>query len=101
MEFLPLIAVVLVFWLLIVRPASRRQKQLQQLQASLKPGDRVVLASGLYGTLSVVGDDRLHVEVAPGVVVEVARGAIAAVEAPAVSEFPEGPEADGPHGREG
>lgn len=84
MEFLPLLAVVLVFWLLIVRPASRRQKQMQQLQASLTPGNRIVLASGLYGTVRSITDDKVQVEIADGVVVDVARGAIAAVEAPEV-----------------
>lgn len=90
MEFLPLIAVVIVFWLLIVRPASRRQKQLQQLQASLAPGNRIVLASGLYGTIRGLADEKVQVEIADGVVVDVARGAVAAV------EEPESSEADGP-----
>lgn len=86
MEFLPLLAVVLVFWLLIVRPASRRQKQMQQLQASLTPGNRIVLASGLYGTVRSIADDKVQVEIADGVVVDVARGAVAAVEAPEVED---------------
>ncbi|MBE7324318.1 preprotein translocase subunit YajC [Nocardioides sp. Y6] len=80
MEFLPLLAVVVVFWLLIVRPASRRQKQLQQLQAGLATGDRIVLASGLYGTVDGLDVEKVRVEIAPGVVVDVARGAVAAVE---------------------
>ena len=91
MEFLPLLAVVIIFWLVIVRPASRRQKQLQQLQASLTPGNRIVLASGLYGTVRALDDAKVSVEIADGVVVEVARGAVAAVEAP------EGPEAPQTH----
>lgn len=94
MEFLPLIAVVIVFWLLIVRPASRRQKQLQQLQASLTPGQRIVLASGLYGTIRDLDEEKVQVEVADGVVVQVARGAVAAVEAT------ETPEVDGPQTHE-
>lgn len=89
MEFLPLLAVVIIFWLVIVRPASRRQKQLQQLQASLTPGNRIVLASGLYGTVRALDDAKVSVEIADGVVVEVARGAVAAVEAPEAPEAPQ------------
>lgn len=89
MEFLPLLAVVIVFWLLIIRPASRRQKQLQQLQGSLTPGNRIVLASGLYGTVRSLDDEKVDVEIADGVVVQVARGAVAAVEAPVTPEGPQ------------
>lgn len=82
MEFLPLVAVALLFWLLIVRPASKRQKEVRELQASLKVGDKVVLTSGIFAELTQVGEDRVHVRVAEGVELEVARGGIAAVEAP-------------------
>ena len=97
-SWLSLAAVALVFWLLIVRPASRRQKDVARLQSALKPGDRVLLSSGLFATLSAVHDDRVSAEIAPGVVVQVARGAVAAVEADAPAEpadpvDPTGPEA--------
>lgn len=82
MEYLPLVAIALVFWLLIVRPASKRQKQVQQLQAGLKVGDKVVLTSGIFAEITDLADDRARVRIADGVEVEVARGAIAAVEAP-------------------
>lgn len=82
MEFLPFVVIAVAFWLLIVRPAARRTKQAQQLQASLKSGDKVILSSGIYAVLREVRDDRVLAEVAPGVVVEVARGGVAGVEAP-------------------
>lgn len=82
MEFLPLVVIAIAFWLLIVRPTARRNKEVRRLQSSLATGDRVILASGIYATLQEIRDDRVLAEVAPGVVVEVARGAIAAVEAP-------------------
>ncbi|GAB2855250.1 preprotein translocase subunit YajC [Nocardioides pacificus] len=80
MEFLPIIAIAVIFWLLVIRPASRRQKQLSKMQSALTTGESVMLSSGIFGT--VVGSDapdRLRVELAPGVVVEVARGAVASV----------------------
>ena len=81
MELLPLAVIALAFWLLIVRPASRRSKEVRRLQAGLSVGDRIVLVSGIHATLVELGDDRVRAEIAPGVIVEVARGGIAAVEA--------------------
>ena len=76
----PFAVVLLIFWLLLIRPASRRQKQVRELQAGLKAGDRVVLTSGIFGQISSVADDRVRVRVADGVELEVVRGAIGGVE---------------------
>lgn len=76
---LPLVAIALLFWLLIIRPASRRQKDQARMQGSLDLGDEVMLTSGIFGTVTGVDDDRLTVEIAPGVQVGVARGAIGSI----------------------
>jgi preprotein translocase subunit YajC len=73
---LPLLGIALLFWLLIVRPASRRQQALRSLQESLSVGDEVLLAAGLYGTIRTIEDKKIGLEVAGGVVVMAARGAI-------------------------
>ena len=75
-SLLPLILVVLVFWLLVIRPASKRQKAQRELQQAVGAGDRVMLTSGMFGTVRGVLDDRLEVEIANGVVVQVARQAL-------------------------
>ncbi len=73
---LPLIGIALVFWLLIIRPASRRNKDMRAMQSSLSVGDEVMLTSGFFGTVRALHDDRLEVELAPGTVVTVAKGAV-------------------------
>ena len=78
-SLLPIFVIALLFWLLIIRPASRRQKDLARMQGALQVGDEVMLTSGIFGRLTATGDDHLHVEVSDGVVVRVARGAIANV----------------------
>ncbi len=83
---LPLLAIFLVFWLLIIRPQQRRQKALQQLRSSLQPGDQVMLTSGIYATLRSSDGDRATVEIAPGVIVEVASAAVASVESSALDD---------------
>ena len=77
--FLPIIGIALIFWLLVIRPQSRRQRELGRMQSSLEVGDRVMLTSGIHGTLRELGDSTVQVEIAPGVAVTVARGAVGTV----------------------
>jgi preprotein translocase subunit YajC len=81
-SLLPLLAILAVFWLLLIRPAQRRNRELARLQNSMQPGDQVMLSSGFFGTLRSVEADRARVELAAGVVVEVARAAVARVVEP-------------------
>jgi len=76
-SLLPIILIALLFWFLIIRPASKRQKDLARMQAALGAGERVMLTSGVYGVITELREDRVLLEVADGVVIEVARGAIA------------------------
>ena len=83
---LPLVAIALLFWLLLVRPASRRNKELARMQASLKVGDEVMLTSGIFGTLRETDEDSVRVEIADGVTVKVARGAVGSVVQPGLAD---------------
>lgn len=74
---LPFILIIGVFWLLILRPQQRRQRELRDLQSSLTAGDDVMLTSGIFGTVSGITDEHVLVEIAPGVTIKAARGAIA------------------------
>ena len=79
MEFLPLIGIALLFWLFILRPQSRRQKELRSMQSSLGVGDEVMLTSGVFATAKAVEDDHVFVEIAEGVTIKVARGAVGSI----------------------
>ncbi|CAN5483804.1 N/A [soil metagenome] len=94
MEFLPLVGIVLLFWLFIIRPQSRRQKELRSMQSSLSVQDEVVLTSGVFGTVREVDDDHVMVEIADGVVIKVARGAVGSKVEQQVDEAP-GTDVDG------
>ena len=78
-SLLPIVGIGFLFWFLIIRPASKRQKELSRMQGSLEIGDDIMLTSGIYGTLAAEDGDNLHVLVADGVTLKVARGAIANV----------------------
>ena len=88
MEFLPLIALALLFWFLILRPQRRRAVEQSRLQDALAPGDEVVTASGLYGRVETLEDDVARVEIAPGTTVRVDRRSIVR-RVPAGAESPE------------
>jgi preprotein translocase subunit YajC len=74
------LALLLVFaYLVLIRPARRRAQAIHAVQSALSVGDEVMLTSGIYGVVTSVGDERLDVEVSPGVQFAVARAAVAKI----------------------
>jgi preprotein translocase subunit YajC len=82
-SLLPIIGIALLFWLLIIRPQSRRQKAVVAMQSRLEAGSEVMLTSGVFGTIEMVEDDHVLLRVADGVVLKVAKGAVGNVVPPA------------------
>ncbi|HEY3723182.1 MAG TPA: preprotein translocase subunit YajC [Acidimicrobiia bacterium] len=78
--YLALLAVA--FFILIVRPQRRQMAARRALIASLEVGDEVITAGGIYGTILEMSDISLEVEVAPGIVLTVAREAVSSRPAP-------------------
>jgi len=83
-SYLPLVLIVIVFWLLVLRPARNRQKDFMKTQNALEPGARVMLASGIFGELVAVRDDEVDIRVASDVVLTAARQAVAKIIVPQV-----------------
>lgn len=85
----PLLALLITFglmWALLILPQQRRMRQHQAVIASLLPGDEVVTAGGVYGTITSVDEDTLAVEVAPGVTLRILRNAVSQRIAPPEEE---------------
>lgn len=78
-ELLPFVAIAVAFWLLFIRPVRRRRSQQAKLMASLAPGQRIMTTAGLFGTIESIEGDRVRVELAPGVVVDMLALAIAQI----------------------
>ncbi|MCR5876032.1 preprotein translocase subunit YajC [Phenylobacterium sp. J426] len=78
-QFLPLIALVVLFYFLMIRPQQKRMKQHQAMLGALKRGDNVVLSSGMKGKIVRVEDKEVGLEIAPGVTVKVVKAMIADV----------------------
>jgi preprotein translocase subunit YajC len=75
----PLLALFVTFglmWVLLILPQQRRVRAQQAVVASLRVGDEVITAAGIYGVIVSDDEEVLGIEVAPGVVLRVLRGAI-------------------------
>jgi preprotein translocase subunit YajC len=72
----------LVFYFLFIRPQQQNQKRQRELLAALKPGDRVMTASGIIGSVASIEGDSIMLRVAPEVVIEVAKGAVTQIIGP-------------------
>lgn len=90
-SFIPLVLLLVIFYLLVMRPARARQKDYQATQAALEPGRRVMLASGIYGELVSLGDTEAELRVAPSTVITVNRQAVAKVVDPSPTAEPGSP----------
>jgi len=67
----------LAFYFLLWRPQQKRMSAVRQLQGALEENDEVMTTSGMFGRVVRLGDDDLDLEVAPGTVIRMARGAVA------------------------
>jgi len=81
-NLLPILLIVVLGYLMVVRPAQRRQQAAARVASVLEPGARVMTTAGLFGTVRAVQDDEVELEIAPGVVVRYVKGAIAKVVEP-------------------
>ncbi len=77
MAFLPLIIIFLIFYFLLIRPQQKKQKQHQEFLQSLKKGDEVITSGGIIGRVVQISDNIVSLEVAPNVVIRVAKSQIA------------------------
>ena len=74
-----ILLMVVAFYFLILRPQKKRQQAQAKTMNELTPGTRVLLGSGLFGTITWVGSKQAILEVAPGIEVTVLKQAIARV----------------------
>jgi preprotein translocase subunit YajC len=79
MNFLPLFALIVVFYFLILRPQTKRAKEQKTMISALQRGDEVVTAGGEVGTVSKVYEQYVGVEIAENVEVKVQKSAIQSV----------------------
>jgi preprotein translocase subunit YajC len=67
---------VVIFYFLLIRPQQRRARAQRDLVQSIDVGDEVVTVGGMFGTIRVLDDDSVTVEVAPGTEIRMLKSAI-------------------------
>lgn len=76
LQFLPFALILGIFYFLILLPMKRKQKKVEEFQASLKVGDKIVTTSGIYGQITRLNEKSVQVQIADKVRIEVARSAV-------------------------
>ena len=66
----------IIFYFLLIRPQRKQQKELKERQDSLKPGDKVVSAGGIYGIIREVQQEAVKMEIAPNTIIKIAKTSI-------------------------
>ena len=75
-QFLPFAMILAIFYFLILMPMQRRQKKVQEFQAALKVGDKIITTGGIYGQITRVNDKSIQLQVADKVRIEIARASV-------------------------
>lgn len=79
MSFLPMIALFVIFYFLLIRPQQKRQKEHKNMVSGLAKGDEVVTMGGLLGKITQVDDNFITLEVAKGTEVKVQKVSVQAM----------------------
>jgi preprotein translocase subunit YajC len=86
LSLLMIVAAGAAFYFLIIRPGKKRQQQQQQMLSALKPGAEIMTSAGIFGTIAVVTDEQISLEVSPGVFLRILPAAVSRVIEPAATE---------------
>jgi preprotein translocase subunit YajC len=80
MQFAPILLIMVIFYVLLILPAQRRQKKTQEMLNALKNGDKVVTNGGLFGTIVGIEGDAIQLRIADQVKVKILRSAVASLQ---------------------
>jgi len=79
MSFVPIIAIFVIFYFLLIRPQHKKQKNHQKMLDSLKEGDNVLTSGGIYGTIVKIKDNVITLQIADNIKVKLDRGYVASL----------------------
>jgi preprotein translocase subunit YajC len=85
-QVLPILAIGLVFYFLVIAPANKQRRKTESMLSSLKKGDRVVTSGGIYGTVQGVEAEVVYLKIADNVKIKLARSAVTSIVAGETAE---------------
>lgn len=71
-----IIAMIVIFYFFMIRPQSKKQKEIKKAREALGKGDKVVTAGGVHGTIREVADQTVLIDIAPNTTVKIDKGSI-------------------------
>jgi len=71
-----LVAIFAVMYFLMIRPRQKQQKQHEDMMQELRPGDRVIIAGGIYGQIESLSEETAIIRIESGATMKVARNSI-------------------------
>jgi preprotein translocase subunit YajC len=77
LSFIPFVLIFVIFYFLLILPQQKRQKQQKALLEALKKGDKVITASGIWGTVTNLGKETLTLQIADSTKIRIQREQIA------------------------
>jgi preprotein translocase subunit YajC len=75
-SMLMLLSIIVIFYLFMIRPQVKRQKELRDFRAALQKGDKVVTTGGIYGKIVEVQEQAVIIEIADGVRIKIDKFAV-------------------------
>jgi preprotein translocase subunit YajC len=75
-SFIFLLLIIVVFYMFMIRPQMKRQKELKTYRESLQKGDKVITTGGIYGKVTDIKDTTVTVEIADNVRIKIDKSAI-------------------------
>ncbi len=69
-------AMILIFWLFMIRPQQKKQKEIKKQREAMKNGDKVVTSGGIHGRVKEIQETVILIEVANGVTIKVDKAAV-------------------------
>ena len=76
MSILMMVALIAIFYFFMIRPQSKRQKEIRKFRESLAAGDKIVTAGGLFGKIKEVKSDSFIIEIAENTRVRIAKDSV-------------------------
>ncbi len=77
LSLIPFVLIFVIFYFLLILPQQKRQKQLKTMLEGLKKGDKVITASGIWGTVTNLGKDTVTLQVADNTKIKIQKEHIA------------------------
>lgn len=73
---LMIVAMIVIFYFFMIRPQSKKQKEIKKAREAMQNGDKVVTAGGIHGKIREISENTMNIEIAPGVSIKVDKSSV-------------------------